>query len=164
MRYTSPGATATERLSRRLRPGRLLVKMCRLLAWCRMILPVPVRRNRFLTPLCVFNFCFAMMLSITPTQPWDAISPTLPRRCRDSALVPWNACPWHPPRDARSPGPLLRRNHHHQEASFKPWRLLDLAGLADQRDHLFHYCTAHLLIRHLAPAKRHSDFRLISIR
>jgi len=56
-------STMTVPDSRRLRLLALLVSRCRRPAFRRETFPLPVRWNRFFTPLCVFIFGIAFVLS-----------------------------------------------------------------------------------------------------
>lgn len=55
------GATTMERFNRRFRSRALLVRICLIPDLRRTTLPVPVRLNRLLAPLCVFSFCPAIV-------------------------------------------------------------------------------------------------------
>src|SRR5437588_10509475 len=68
IRYLSADETSVVLLNLRFRFLFLLVKMCRLYAWLRINFPVPVRRNRFLTPVWVFRYCPAMSAPLVLTS------------------------------------------------------------------------------------------------
>src|ERR671912_332378 len=92
----SPGVTTLLPRACRLTLVVLLVRMWRLNAAPRTILPVPVFLNRFAAPLWVFNFSFFTFLAIPilslpllPFRPWPWAS------ARPSCLSGWCAsdCP-----------------------------------------------------------------------
>ena len=78
--------TSTAPFKRRLRSRALPVSKCRRPAFLRTNFPDPVRRNRFLAPLCVFIFTFMVVSSLPCVRGAHYLGAKIMIRLRPSIL------------------------------------------------------------------------------
>src|SRR5215472_4546664 len=173
----------------------LLVRLIipwRLLAWVEMTLPLPVRRNRFLTPDLVFNL--GIWVSVETSRPRARRTgfiayrflrvPSTSRRhgspigrAADGRRYGRCHAAWQPPPQParatpapawRAPNrqgarPLSGREHHDHLPAFEFRLLLDLGHGRHVVAHPVEQLEAKLLVGHLAATKTQRDLDLVAL-